>query len=159
MVEGLLRIDDLARHREPPRPVRADEPRQAADAARAGQHRQVGDLGKGEGGRVRSEAEVARHTELDADAEARALRREHDRLLDLLHLVEEVVVGPQAVLTSDVRSADDAVSALAERASKVRDVDASGEVPPLGGDDENPVAVIVGEVERRPSAARRTSHG
>ena len=109
----------------------------------------LGDLGKGEGGRIRSEAEVARHAEFDANAEARALRRQHDRLLDLLHLVEEVVVGPQAVLTSDVRSADDALSALTERANKVRHVEAAGEVPPLGGDDQNPVAVIVGEVEHR----------
>ena len=34
--EGLLRIDDLARHRKPPRPVRAHESRQTADAPEPG---------------------------------------------------------------------------------------------------------------------------
>ena len=49
---------------------------------------------------------------LHADAEAVALGGQDDRLLDRLHLVEEVVVGLGPVLPAHVRPADDPVGSL-----------------------------------------------
>ncbi len=147
--QRLRGVDRLARHHHPSGPVRPDQAGQSADPTGAGDDREVGDLGQGEGGDVRCQPEVAGRAELDPDAEAVRLCGEDHRLLDLLDLVEEVVVGFLAVLPAERRAAYDAVGARADVESKAGDVQPGREVPPLAGDDQDARVVIVREVVDR----------
>ena len=112
----------------------------------AGKDREIGDLRQAERRGFRREAEVARHTELDADTEAVRLRGEDDGLLDLFDLVEQVVMGFRSVLATDVRAADHTVGALTDVGAQARKVEPRREVPPLTGDHQHAEIVAVAEI-------------
>ena len=133
-VLGLLGIDGLAGHGQPPGPVRTDQPGEAADAARAGDDGDVGHLGEAPDASFDREAEVAGHRQFDADTDAGGLGRQDHRLLDLLDLIEDFVVRLAAVLAAHVGTPHDAVGALPDVGAQVEEVEARGEVAALGGD-------------------------
>jgi hypothetical protein len=146
-IERLVRRDRFAGHRDPTRPVRANDAREPADAARAGKHREVRNLGQPEDCTLTGEAEVARRAHLDPEAQTRPLGCEHDGLLDPFHLVEQFMQSP--IVTTQRHPRRWLLTHLV-------DVFAGGEVAPLSGDHHGSDRLVVAKA--RNTAAERVKH-
>ena len=145
-VERLLRVDRLPGHDHPLRPVWTENPGEAADPSRPWQRCDVHHFRQREHRALGREAEVTGRSHLDANSEAVGLCGQDDRLLDRLHLVEEVVIRLGAVLAAHVRPADDPVGAFAHIGAQVLEVESGREVAPFARDHEDALRVVVAEV-------------